>query len=286
MLRTSRFASRLIPRSSARFFSTKPPTDTASTASTAASAEVVIEHTSPSPLDETDGKVSSLLELQMSLRAALSTSDFSAATTLSDQIIAQTSTLFPPTDPHPALARAYNDNGYVHKAVGSHHLAIESYHKAIQLYRDSVGPTSSGYAQALGNVSVCYREYASVLGKEEGESEVESEKMESGLLARSKEAAESAVNASEAHINKIEAAMEEYKNDPDPGEEQSECQVKASRAQRRTPSSEALFVHTCVRHALSFHTCVRHALSSLFTHVYGLFTHVHGRARDGKVSVY
>ena len=61
--------------------------------------------------------IHSISELQSEL-AKLLRSPSTAKTKLlelSKQIIANTAELFPQSDPHPALARAYNDDGYVNK---------------------------------------------------------------------------------------------------------------------------------------------------------------------------
>ena len=122
--------------------------------------------------------------------------------TVSEEILSKTAIVFPEKLPHPVLARAYNDHAYVLKVSGDYHSAIEAYHRSIQLYEASVGRCSRSFVNVMRNVAVCYKDYAMWVGEEveEGEekkkkSDIEMERM--GLLSRSREAAEDAVEWAE-----------------------------------------------------------------------------------------
>jgi tetratricopeptide (TPR) repeat protein len=182
---------------------------------------VMVTKTVPLPTDETESKISSLLELQRSLLPLLQKPDYPTAIATSTLIIEKTLAMYPPTPSeraHVAVARAYNDMGYVYKSAGDYDKAIEAYHEAINLYKDSSGIAGKGYSGALGNVSICYREYASSIvrgvGDAQDSSVVEVEKMKSGLLARSREAAEAAVESVQMRIDKLTKALEDqFKQD-------------------------------------------------------------------------
>jgi hypothetical protein len=77
---------------------------------------VEVTQTTPQPTDETDSKVNRLLDLQDELRRLLSLSD-GAARKVSAEILELTGEMFPRAQPHPALARAYNDRGFVLKTL-------------------------------------------------------------------------------------------------------------------------------------------------------------------------
>ena len=190
-----------------------PPASSSAPPSAPSLDDIVVTKTAPSPSDETDAKVADILELQASLKdALLSSASYEDCLEISETIILKTSVLFPPEEkPHPALARAHNDHGYLHKSHGQHHLAIESYHRAIQLYLTATGPASSGYANALANVAVCYREYAASIPS----TAEDAEKTKSGLLARAREAGESASAAAETRLEKMEEKIKEAFDDPD-----------------------------------------------------------------------
>ena len=129
-------------------------------------------------------------------------SEIRDALTVAEDILKKTEVVFPLTSPHPALARAYNDYGFVLKSRGDFHRSVEAYHKSIQLYEESLGRRSKGYATVMRNTSTCYKDYALHVGSESDMSgedgvgkgktaEIEMERM--GLLSRAREAGEEAV---------------------------------------------------------------------------------------------
>lgn len=85
---------------------------------------VEVTQTTPQPTDETDSKVNRLLDLQDELRRLLSLSD-GAARKVSAEILELTEEMFPRAQPHPALARAYNDRGFVLKTLAEYVRAQE-----------------------------------------------------------------------------------------------------------------------------------------------------------------
>ena len=183
--------------------------------------EIEVIKTTPKPTDETKDVIRSLMELQRELKRSLeggsggsfsttlpdankdgvrkleSTSSDRDALVVAKEILDKTEVVFPSSSPHPAMARAYNDYGYVLKTQGEYHQSVEAYHKSIQLYEESLGRRSRGYATAMRNTSTCYKDYAFHVGTEgEGEegqkaADVEMEKM--GLLSRAREAGEEAL---------------------------------------------------------------------------------------------
>ncbi|GMI30788.1 hypothetical protein TrCOL_g3228 [Triparma columacea] len=206
--------------------------------------EVEVTKTTPQPTDETKDVIRSLMELQRELKRALeSGSAGSFSTTLPDtnqegvrkleanssdrdaltvakEILQKTAEVFPESSPHPALARAYNDYGYVLKTKEEYHQSIEAYHRSIQLYEESLGRRSRGYATAMRNTSTCYKDYAFHVGAEGEDSEgkkaadVEMEKM--GLLSRAREAGEEALKWSKEWEELVAGHVEKgYEGDDD-----------------------------------------------------------------------
>jgi tetratricopeptide (TPR) repeat protein len=121
----------------------------------------VSRHLSSDPLQHPrTSTIEKIQEMQTRLSAMIHNQDGAKAemVELSLAIIKEVEVSYPESLPHPALARAYNDDGYVHKRLGNFDAAIESYHKAIMLYRESIGKATQSYCSVLTNLALCYKD--------------------------------------------------------------------------------------------------------------------------------
>ena len=136
--------------------------------------------------------IHSIGELQLSLSTLLRSPSTpkQKLLDLSKQIVADTADLFPQSDPHPALARAYNDDGYVNKRLGYYILAVDSYHTSVSLYRESIGKDNASYCSVMNNLAICYKEMADAEPPALPNSAKDGPGDKLGYLARAREAAE------------------------------------------------------------------------------------------------